>query len=183
MKHTLVLGCFLLASLILHAQNKKYSFSGLVQGGFSEGQSGTAGNIQIINGVQYKQWMAGVGVGIDYYNTRSVPVFLHVRRNILNSSKTPFVYLSGGYSAPWLKDEDKFFMSETKGGLYYDVGIGYGLPVLKSSSLFFTVGYSSKKMSTESGGRPIDIWSSSVPPFSHYDYTLRSINVRMGLRF
>jgi hypothetical protein len=174
---------FLISSLMLHAQNKKYNFSSLLQGGFAEGQSGTAGTIQTINGVQYKQWMAGIGTGIDYYNTRSVPAFLHIRRNILNDNKTPFVYLSGGYNFPWLNDEDKLSVNEAHGGLYYDAGIGYGVPVLKNSSLFFTVGFSSKKLSTESGGRPETIWSSFIPPFSNYEYTLRCINVRLGLCF
>ena len=183
MKHKYFFILLLMASSLSYAQNKKYAFSSLLQGGFSEGQSGTAGTIQLINGVQYKQWMAGIGTGIDWYNTRTVPVFLHVRRNILNSNKTPFVYLGGGYSVPWLKEEDEMYISETEGGLYYDAGIGYGLPLLKNSSLFFTVGYSSKKLSTESGGRPVTMWSSYIPPYSSYDYTLRSINVRMGLRF
>ena len=177
--------CFvLLASSTLQAQNNKPKFSSLLQVGLVDGQSGPAATIQSINGVRYQEWSAGIGVGLDYYHTRTVPLFLDVRRNIFKSEKTPFLYLNCGYNFTWLTEEQKgYSYSESKGGLYYDAGIGYAVPVLKQSSLFFTAGYSIKKITTSSGGRPIDIWSSYIPPFYQAEYSLSRISVKAGLRF
>ena len=174
---------FLLATGVVQAQNTKVKFNSLLQVSLVDGEVGPAMALQTINGIQYKTWSGGVGVGLDYYHTRSIPLFLDVRKNILKSDKTPFVYVDGGYNFAWLTDEDKLYGGiESKGGLYYDAGIGYAVPVLKQSSLFFTAGYSSKKMTSNSVSLPVDIFSSYVPPSYKQEYTLRRISIKLGLR-
>ena len=113
------------------AQKNSYRFQSNMQFGLLEGEQGSAFQLQTINGVQHKTWFAGLGVGLDYYHTRSIPLFLNVRKEIFKGEKTPFVYASGGYHFPWLRAEDKdWYITETKGGLYFDAGIGYQVPVL-----------------------------------------------------
>ena len=185
MKRKLVFTAMMLASICLNAQNVKPKFSSLLQVGLMEGQSGSAASIQTINGVQWKTWSAGVGVGIDYSFLRSVPLFLDVRKNVLKGEKTPFVYVDTGYNFPWLTEDHKMRdgIQNADGGLYYDAGIGYSLPVLKQSALFFTAGYSSKKMSTDSGWMIALPFPDFVPQLDHYEYTLNRISIKAGLRF
>lgn len=175
--------CFWMLALSAQAQNTKPKFNSLLQVGLVEGQRGPAMTLQTINGVRYQTWSLGAGAGLDYYHTRSIPLFLDIRKNILKTDKTPFIYLDAGYNFPWLTEENKLYSSaEAEGGLYYDAGIGYAVPVLKNNALFFTVGYSSKRISTASGG-PVDIFSSYIPPSQRFEYTLRRISVKMGLGF
>lgn len=168
------------------AQNSGYKFQTIVQGGLLEGERGGAFQMQAINGFQFKTWFAGVGVGLDYYHVRSIPVFLNVRKAFKNSEKTPFLYVNGGYHFPWLKEEDKMWgITETSGGLYFDAGIGYQLPVMKKSSLFFSAGFSQKAYSQKgTDGVWIAIWPWPGPPQTRlYEYNLRRLSIQTGIRF
>lgn len=173
----------LLVSISAQAQTSKPKFTSSIIAGLVDGQSGPAASLQTINGIKHQGWSAGVGVGLDYYHVRSVPVFLDIRKNILDKEKTPFIYVGGGYNFPWLTGEQKVYnYGESKGGVYYDAGIGYAMPVLKKSSLFFTAGYSVKQL-TISSGMPVELYSSFIPPFSITEYSLRRISVKAGLSF
>lgn len=176
----------LLSCIYASAQKKAYTFQTSVQGGLLEGESGSAFQLHTVNGFQYNTWFAGVGAGLDYYHVRSLPVYLNVRKAFLNSGKTPFVYLSGGYHFPWLKEEDKLWhITETSGGLYYDAGLGYQLPVMKKSSLFFTVGFSQKAYSQRvDDGMWIASWPRPGPQQTRlFDYNLRRLSIQAGIRF
>jgi hypothetical protein len=175
----------LLLSLQSIAQEKGFVFQSAIQAGLLEGQRGSAFQLQAINGVSYKTWAAGIGAGLDYYHTRSIPVFVNLRKAFGTSQQTPFLYASGGYNIPWLKDEDKSWgFQEANGGLYYDAGIGYQLPVLKKSVLFFTAGYSQKRFSRqEMDGVAITIWPMPPPRTRLHEYSLQRLSIQTGLRF
>jgi hypothetical protein len=167
---------------------KKINFQTQVQAGLLEGGAGSAFQLQVINGVKFKTWSAGIGAGLDYYQARSIPVFLEVQKAFIPSSKTPFVYLNGGHNFPWLREKDKDWnwtaTGESTGGLYFDAGVGYQLPVLKSSALYFSAGYSVKKYSTKSYyDRTPTIYSGFSPASYAYDFTFRRLSIKTGLRF
>lgn len=185
MKHLLSL-LLLLNCFCGSAQQSGYKLQTMVQGGLIEGESGNAFQLHTVNGFQYKTWFAGVGAGLDYYHVRSIPVFLNVRKAFQNSEKTPFVYLSGGYHFPWLKEEDKLWhITETSGGLYYDAGLGYQLPVGKKSSLFFSAGFSQKRYQEKvTDDVWIAIWPWPGPQQTRLvDYNLRRLSIQTGIRF
>lgn len=168
------------------AQKQGYRYQGSVQGGLLEGKGGSAFQLQTVNGLQYKTWAAGVGVGLDYYHTRSIPLFLSLRKNMGAGSKTPFVYLNGGYHFPWLKEaNDGWYISKAKGGLYYDAGIGYQVPVFKASSLFFSLGFSGKEFTRTQtfDGPVIAIYPAPWPDTRLYEFNLRRLSIQTGLRF
>lgn len=167
------------------AQSQKFSFNSSVQAGLLEGEVGSAFQLQTVNGFQHKTWFGGVGVGLDYYHTRTIPLFLSFRKSFNNEVKTPFVYVNGGYHFPWLRQQDKLWGETTaNGGLYYDAGVGYQVPVLKTSALFFTVGFSQKNFSTTNEqGYYIDIWPRPTPQRTTFDYSLRRLSIQTGLRF
>lgn len=175
----------LFLSLQSAAQKSGFVFQSTVQGGLLEGSMGGAFQLQSINGIRYKTWTAGAGAGLDYYHTRSIPVFLHVRKAFGTGTQTPFLYASGGYHFPWLKDDDKSGgFTEADGGLYYDAGIGYQLPVLKKSALFFSIGYSQKSFSREEmDGAVIAIWPMPAPRTRLHEFDLRRLSIQTGLRF
>lgn len=182
---------FQLALLILclqtAAQNKPFSFKSSVQAGLLEGEVGSAFQLQTVNGLQHKTWFAGVGAGLDYYHTRTIPLFLSVRKSFSNGVKSPFVYVNGGYHFPWLRQQDKIWTeSEAEGGLYYDAGIGYQVPVMKTSALYFTLGFSQKNFSvSHTDNYFIDIWPYPYPNGQRttLDYNLRRLSIQTGLRF
>lgn len=177
---------FLLLCVQAAAQNNSFSFKSSVQAGLLEGEVGSAFQLHTINGFQHKTWFGGIGVGLDYYHTRTIPLFLSFRKSFHSGVKTPFVYVNGGYTFPWLREQDKdWYVSSANGGLYYDGGVGYQLPVLKTSTLFFTLGFSHKNFSITQKDGWMGIWPMpDLPTPTHvFDYNLRRLSIQTGLRF
>lgn len=171
---------------LAHAQSPKstpkLSFRSINQIGFLSGQAGTEPLAQTINGVQYKTFSTGIGIGLDYYKERSIPLFLDIRKHVFHKPQTPFVYLDGGYHFPWTHDKaEEWIRTTVKGGLYYDVGIGYRFPTFKTGAIHVSLGYSAKNMSETINHNP---WRSSWPlpeDYQQFDYTLRRYSFKMGL--
>ena len=184
MKNNLLL-LFLFITVNVSAQKAKPVFQSTMQGGLLEGERGSAFQLQTINGIQYSTWFAGLGAGLDYYHTRSIPVFLNVRKEFFKKEKTPFVYVNGGYHFPWLKEGgEQWYTTETEGGLYYDAGIGYQVPVMRKSAFFFSIGYSQKNIrEKQTDGVWITIWPSPPPQTRVFDYNLRRLIIQTGFRF
>lgn len=124
------------------------SFSSINQAGLLEGSGGSAFQVQTINGLRYHKWFAGLGIGIDKYKFRTVPLFFDVRRDLLNRINTPFLYADIGTHLPWVKDSENTWWerSEFSRGLYYDAGLGYKLQLGKGRGLLFSGGFSLKRM-------------------------------------
>ena len=165
-------------------QDKKFRFQSLNQIGFVYGEAGAEPIIQSINGIQHQSFFIGAGLGLDYYNERSLPLFMDIRKSILNKVNTPFIYIDGGYHLMLEKSKEEDWISkDQKGGLYYDAGIGYSFPVFKTSSLVISMGYSSKEQSEKMNRYT---WRSSIAQPSDYEtieYTLRRYSFKMGLAF
>lgn len=187
MMKTFVQVLLLFLSLQVAAQQKRIIFESSVQGGLLEGESGSAFQLGTINGIQYKKWSAGIGAGLDYYHTRSIPLYLAFRKTFGSGTKAPFLYANGGYHFPWLTTEDKswWYSAESKGGLYFDAGIGYQLPVFKkNSALFFTAGFSQKNFTHERTDGPVIAIYPPIPPSTRfYEYNMRRLSIQTGLRF
>ena len=191
MKKLLLLSVSALLLLPAFAQERtpkeKVHFQAIFQGGMLAGSSGHSGQLQTIQGVRYKTWAAGIGAGIDYYYERSVPLFLQLRKNIFAKPHTPFVYADGGGHYPWLKDgigKRGWMVQETEGGLYYEAGIGYEVPIFKSSRFLFSAGYSYKELKQVENVMPwLSIWPPPASAFESLDYSLRRIAVKAGIRF
>lgn len=176
----------LLVCLQAGAQQQKMTFTGTVQAGILEGETGTEPQLKATGGVQHKSWTASLGAGLDYYHTRSIPVFLDLRKSFGKSGKAPFLYANGGYHFPWLQSSRKNGWStvDATGGLYVDAGIGYQVPASKNTQLFFTLGYSQKNFREKyTDGVVIAIWP-PIPPYTRTaDYTLRRLSFQTGFRF
>jgi hypothetical protein len=123
------------------------AFESLFSVGDLEGQLGSALQLQTIQGIRYGKWFFGIGAGLDYYNTRSIPLFVDLRREFMNYKAKPFVYADGGYHFAWPRDRDKELYGtkiDFDGGLYYDLGLGIRFGVGKKGGVLFSAGYSYK---------------------------------------
>ena len=133
------------------AQQKTLSnpwrFQSMVNVGLLEGQTGSAFQLQTINGARYKSWFAGVGLGLDYYRIRTIPLFIDIRKEFGNSRDKIFIYADGGISFNWATDIQKSGLPNEQfhNGFYSDMGLGYKTSVGKSSALLISLGYSYKK--------------------------------------
>ncbi len=162
---------------------KTILFHSINQVGILAGSSDATLQLQTINGIKTKTCFAGLGVGLDYYYARSIPVFLDFRKDIFDKAKTPFFYVDGGYHFPWSskKDEKRRFIIDAKGGLYYDLGIGYKFPLMKNKNLLFSAGYSYKSFSENINESIICLALGCTPNIDHYDYRLRRVAIKVGL--
>jgi hypothetical protein len=192
MKTTLLpLLLFIVLPFMLNAQNAKKtrsncgcSFSSINQAGVMEGSAGSSFHVQTINGIRYKSWFTGLGVGLDHYRYRTIPVFFDVRKDLLNKVNTPFLFGDVGVHVPWLDDKNKTWWgdSEFNRGLYYDAGVGYKLNIGKSRALLFSGGFSLKKM-RETRFIPVMCITAPCPDQrEYYDFSLKRFSLKAGLQ-
>lgn len=164
------------------------SFSSVNQVGLTEGSAGASFQVQSINGFRYKTWFAGVGLGLDHYRYRTIPLFFDVRKDLFkNKLNTPFVYGDIGINMPWV-DEDKqqetwWGTNKYKNGLYYDAGVGYKLNVGKNRGLLFSAGFSLKKFQEV---RYYEVVCVTAPcpqlEGERFNFSLKRISLKAGLQ-
>ena len=123
------------------------SFSSINQAGVLNGSKGAFLTLQSINGIKYKTWFAGAGVGVDGYYRSSFPVFLDVRKDLLKKRETPFLYADVGYH--FIRDtKDQlnqwYENAYNKGSMYTDVGVGYKFGFMSKGHWIVSAGYSYK---------------------------------------
>ena len=172
----------------IQAQHKiKFTSTNLA--GLLTGSSEPAFQLQTINGIRYKDFSAGIGVGMDNYYFKTIPLFLHLTRNINIKNFSPFVYSDIGMNFPEDRDNknaEYWNSRKYSEGFYFDLGLGYSFPVYKKISMVFSLGYSQKNMNEErsSGyfmGFPNPVYHKL--PNEYYSYTFRRISLKAGLSF
>lgn len=199
-KHLLFLlpGCLSLSICFAQQQKeeRKISFHSINQVGLLNGQTGSAFQIQTIDGLQYKSWFAGIGAGLDYYRFRGIPLFADIRKTFGHSKNKLFVYGDGGMHFSWATDKEKIVNGVTaklSNGLYLDGGIGYHIPVNKRNAALISLGYSYKKVTSRSPiyyfypmyYDPLFIGGNNIQPqqTNNLDYTLNRISIKLGWEF
>ena len=124
-------------------------FQSNLQSGILIGQKGSkpAFVINAVNGIQAATWFAGIGVGIDYYQKRTIPLFLKAEKNLSVKANTFFLYGAAGYNFHWLKDDEKvLYIENANGGLFYEAGAGYKFTIFTKTHIGFSAGYSYKQV-------------------------------------
>lgn len=161
----------------------KIKFKSINQFGLLAGASENAFQLQTINGISYNTFSAGIGVGFDNYYFKTIPLFVDVRKNIFDRKHTPFVYADVGFNFPKNKKgvPTQWQRSEYSRGIYYDVGIGYQIPLEGRLALNMSLGYSLKKTEETReyfiGQNPADTRK------EYYDYMFRRATIKLGLSF
>ena len=172
----------------VHAQvvkdNKsRIKFQSDLQMGVLVGQSGHNFQIQSVNGIRINTFSFGLGAGIDFYGSRSIPIFLDIKKDLFGKSETPFFYLSGGKHFPWQEaPANDWTKSYAEPGWFYEAGIGYTIP-LNKQSILFSAGYSFKAFD-EVVENEVNCLVWPCPQMKEsYSYQLRRISLRAGIRF
>lgn len=182
MKHA----CFILFTWLclgnsaVAQEKEKVKFSSINQFGMLKGSSDQTYQLQTVNGVKYKTWFAGIGVGLEEYYVKTIPVFVDVRKNLLKQNASPFLYADLGVSFPSEKeDKGAWQTSVYNKGLYYDAGLGYNIPIKGRLAFNFSAGLSYKKLHEERvygeafGGNGKE----------YFEYSFRRISIKTALQF
>ena len=171
----------LLLQLNAVAQSK-IKFKSINQFGILVGASQNAIQLHTINGVSYKTFSAGIGVGFDNYYFKTIPVFIDLRKNLSVKGHTPFVYADIGYNYPKdKKDVTQWETTKYSGGVYYDLGIGYQIPLDGQLALNMSLGYSHKNIEET---REYSVWGMpNDKRTEYYDYTFRRATIKLALGF
>ena len=167
-------------------KSPKPAFTSVNQVGVGWGATGDDLQLQTINGVSYKTYSVGFGIGLDYYWERTVPLFIDLRKNIFSKKQTPFVYADLGVSVPWVKSskENIWSKSNYKQGSYYDIGLGYKIPVNKKLFANVSFGFSQKRLKEERINEFIIFdFPYGGNNSEKYTYTLRRFSLKAGLSF
>lgn len=166
--------------LAMNAQ-LKFESNNLV--GLVSGSSKNALQVQTVNGLRYKTFFVGAGVGADNYYFKTIPLFADVRKNIFEKKETPFVYVDAGTNFPEKKNESTTWQQSTyHSGLYYDVGIGYKWMIAKQFFVNASFGYSQKEYSSQEKYFYTTIIDPPIPP-DRYDYKLQRFTMKLGFGF
>jgi hypothetical protein len=159
----------------------KARFKSINQVGLLVGASRSAFQVQSVNGVSYRGYTMGVGVGMDNYYFKTIPVFVDVRKNIFPKKASPFVYGDVGASLP--QDREVLVNygqhSNYARGLYYDIGIGYTSPIWKVVGMTVSLGYSGKEMKETRSYR----YPGADGRQEFYDYSFRRLSLKLGFDF
>ncbi|HEX4852503.1 MAG TPA: hypothetical protein VFV08_16925 [Puia sp.] len=189
-RYLIILFCSLLCLFTSGQATKsnRWQFHSLNQAGLLEGGSGSAFQLQTINGVAYKGWYSGIGVGLDYYYFRSIPLFLDLRKNFKLGSGYIFPYGDGGIQFPWLTDtqmndlQNRFGNKEYSNGWYLDLGLGYKIILKSKLALLLSAGYSYKNSESKTLINYCP-FPGCDPPTNTYNYKLDRLTIKAGIEF
>jgi hypothetical protein len=172
-----------------------WSFQSIANVGLLEGETGSAFQLQTINGVRHKSWFAGLGLGLDYYRYRTIPLFIDIRKEFGKGPGKLFVYADGGISFQWLTDGEKTgYWQDDKyhSGFYSDFGFGYTRSIGNKSALSISLGYSYKKLSETYLDSypyyyPANYIYTDTPPQNasndQINYSLNRLSIKLGWMF
>ena len=160
-------------------------FTSIIQGGLLEGASGPSWNLQSINGIKYKTWSAGIGVALDYYIMRTIPLFIDIRKELFKKNRTPFLYADGGIQFDWLKTKEKpgWGSSEYNRGYYYDIGGGYKFGIGKRDAFLVSAGYTMKTLREERITILQCIQAPCNPTKDYYKFSFSRLTFKVGWQF
>jgi hypothetical protein len=193
---TVILCCF--SWVFCSAQQTKamtgIRFRSINQAGLLNGGYGSSWQLQTINGIQYRSWFGGIGVGLDDYRFRGIPLFADIRKTFGHSKNKVFVYGDGGIHFSWLTDKEKQNTGQINdwysNGPYLDGGLGYQVQLGGKNALLLSVGYSYKYLRQESNqlyfmpnNYPGPFNSDPGAAVNTYHYQLNRISIKLGWAF
>ncbi|MEO7801596.1 MAG: hypothetical protein ABIR81_06340 [Ginsengibacter sp.] len=173
----------LIASSQVFAQQKSIKYHSINSGGLIVGAKENSVLFQTINGISLNTFYVGLGIGLDYYNYNTVPLFADVRKTFGNLN-AGFVYGDVGLNLPHKNKPGVDFGYVTsydfKKGLYSDVGVGYKTKLIKKSFIVFTIGYSYKSLKGNAENKSCPDCQGDV---YHYDFGYHRILFKTGMEF
>lgn len=169
-------------------QPHKLKMTSYVNVAMLNGSKGSSPALQAIIGGNYKGSYFGAGSGLDFYRFRSIPVFLHLAQTVSRKTRGLCLYGDLGYHFEWVTRRNREQSgiapdSDFGGGIYYQAGIGYRVPLSKRDAFILGTGYSFKKLTREGA----DIMCPFIGPCAAkpdtYNYSLRRLVISAGWVF
>lgn len=180
--NAIIFYCMLCSST--QAQSNKIRFHSINSGGITVGESQTNAMLQTINGVSFSDWFLGFGIGVDYYQYKTLPLFFDARK-FFGKKKMGFVYGDLGYNFALKnkpgKDYNYYDFYHFKGGVYTDFGLGLRTGFIKKSSFTFCLGYSYKQLQGKYGIAPLCL--GCQPSLYDYKFGYGRIILKAGVEF
>jgi len=183
---------FLSLSIFSFAQTKttNYKFHSINNLSFLNGENEVSVGLQSVNGFQKGSWFGGVGVGLDYYIHRSVPLFADLRYEFGKKKNKFFAYADAGVNFAWVEDyvysgpiifEGPIVdPGEFHNGFYSDAGLGYIVNFKKAGGLVLSLGHSRKTLREDV---TYTDWRTQQSTTDIYRYRFNRIAVKVGWRF
>jgi hypothetical protein len=187
----MLLGMITMSSAQQKSLPAQWQFHSINSVGLLEGETGSAFQLQTLNGAQYKSWFAGVGIGLDFYRIRSIPLFADIRKEFGKGNSKLFVYADMGVNFSWATDQQKTsYVQNDKfsNGFYNDFGLGYKVVAGKKNAVILSLGYSYKK-TVESYNQVYDdpgfIWTLTFQNngTEKINYSLNRLTLKIGWEF
>lgn len=169
-------------------KKKVYQFHSINSLVLVNGNNGVSAALQTVNGFVKGPWFAGIGLGLDYYQYRSVPVFADVRYELGTKKNKFFLYGDAGINFSWVQDE---FLDEPviwngnrsnnfNNGLYSDAGIGLSAGFKNGNAFVLSLGYSRK---TTEEKITYDDWRTGNKQTDVNTYRFNRVLLKAGFRF
>lgn len=176
-----------LISFSASAQKNKIHFRSINQFTMVGGESHINTAFQTVNGIKFSNWFTGIGIGVDNYRYKTLPLFFDGRW-FFGEEKKGFIYGDIGYNFP-MKDkpgkEIPYYSTyHFTGGFYSDFGTGYQFALNKKISMLFSLGYSYKKVESKIG--VVNFCPYIIPcsmDYSKYDFSFNRMILKAGLVF
>jgi hypothetical protein len=172
--------------------NHFFRFHSINNEGLILGQAGSAFQLQTTNGFQHQSWFGGVGIGLDFYRLRSIPLFADFRKEFGKSENKFFVFADAGINFHWASDKEakQFPMNDkVKNGFYGETGIGYKIKLNQKIAVLFSGSYSYKKLVEEGNNYIyytypiINGTDYPLPPKEKITYNLNRLILKLGVEF
>lgn len=185
MKRKMMFTIISVLSLSAGFTQNKIKFHTINNVGIAAGKSGGFGILQTINGLGYKKWFAGGGLGIDYYKYKSIPLFLDLRTSIATTNLFVFGDIGYNFSSQNKPGKEIHYYStyHFTGGLYHELGLGYKIPLARKNYLLFSSGYSYKEVNNTIGVVNQCLVAPCSVDYSKYKYGYGRIAVKAGVSF
>lgn len=165
---------------------EKKIFSSQISSGIVEGEQNTSFHVEILNGIRYKTWFAGIGTGLDYYYYRTIPVYLSGIKYLSPRNHSFFIQGDAGMNFVW-EDETLSTWNEVsheyKPGLYWNGILGFVTGLDRKNAFSFGVGYSYKSLKEIKEMTVICFNPPCENTFETYQYNLKRLTLRLGWQF
>jgi len=177
---------FAIFSFPSNGQKKNLRFQSFNMAGIVGGAKEVGYSYQSVNGIKFSNWFSGIGIGVDDYRYKTLPLFIDGRWFFGDNNKA-FLYGDIGYNFAMKNKPGKeiyYYSSyDFSGGIYTDFGIGLQFPLTKFSSLAFSLGHTYKELQNKvSVVNPCFVGPCPVD-YSKYNYELGRMILKAGFVF
>lgn len=166
-----------------------YRFHSINSLSLLNGANEVSAGLQTVNGFQKKNFFLGIGLGLDYYIYRSVPLFADFRYDFGKGKNKFFAYTDGGINFEWAEDhaanpviiwDGVSNLGTFYNGIYSDAGFGYKTSKKYNAGLVLSLGYSYKSLKKTVCYQD---WRTREWLTDIYRYHLSRVVIRVGWSF